>query len=276
VSEKTIFNYFPTKESLLFDREEDLADQLADAFGDRATDQSLVQIALDILTEDTDQMFNAWDAADEPLTAMVVIRQFADMIERTPALRSAMHGMMERLTDVTATALAERAGVDPTDPEPQMAAVILMGLWRVQFMAMRRYADGKISFQDARIAILDELRRAAQVADSGLTSFNAVMQRTSTKQQLQEAADAANEARKQVIAAVKKARDAWMQVAHEARAFHDLEEQKDQLKREQRAARQQMRRTIREQVQREQQAMMRQRQAEMQAARRQRRREPPR
>jgi hypothetical protein len=187
-----------------------------------------------------------------------------------------MHGMMERLTDVTATALAERAGVDPTDPEPQMAAVILMGLWRVQFMAMRRYADGKISFQDARIAILDELRRAAQVADSGLTSFNAVMQRTSTKQQLQEAADAANEARKQVIAAVKKARDAWMQVAHEARAFHDLEEQKDQLKREQRAARQQMRRTIREQVQREQQAMMRQRQAEMQAARRQRRREPPR
>ncbi len=273
VSEKTVFNYFPTKESLLFDREDQLADELADAFSDRTTDRSLAQIALAILTDDVEEMFNAWSASDEPNTAMIVIRQFAELVERTPALQAAMHGMMERLTTVTAEALAERADVDPDDPEPQMAAAILMGLWRVQFLAMQKVADGTRGFTEARDAILDELRRAARVADSGLSSFNLVVQHASTKQQLQDAAEAANEARKQVVAAMQQARVAWMHLAQEARAHHDAEDQREQLKREQRAARRELRETIRshQTQQREQQAAIRQRQIDLQAARRQRR-----
>jgi AcrR family transcriptional regulator len=269
VSEKTIFNYFPTKESLLFDREEDLTDQIADAFSDPATTASLVDIALGILESDVDDMFDMWTTAGAESSAMVVIRQFGDMIERTPALQAALQAMNERLTDVLATALAERAGVAPDDPEPQMAAAILMGLWRVQFRAMHRFADGARPFEEVRRRILDEIRRAARVADSGLSSFNLVVHSTSTKQQLQEAADAANEARRQVVAAVKQARNVWKQVAAEARAHHDFDEQREQMRREQREARQRLRAEIRAQQQqqrRDLQAQMRQVQAEARAS----------
>ncbi|MFN8052264.1 MAG: TetR family transcriptional regulator [Acidimicrobiales bacterium] len=265
VSEKTIYNYFPTKESLLFDHEEALADQLADAFSDRQTTRSLVEIAVGILTQNLDDMFDTWAGTDAPPSTIAVIREFGELIERTPALQAGMHGMTERLTQVAALALAERAGVDPDDPEPQLAAIILMGLWRVQFRSMHRYADGTRTMEDVRRHVLADIRRAARVADSGLTSFNLVLQRNSTKQQVQEAADAANEARRQVIAAVKQARDAWKQVAVEARSLHDIDDQKEQLKeqikRDQRAARQQLRENIREhqRLQREQQAARRRR-----------------
>ena len=180
VSEKTVFNYFPTKESLLFDREADLADELADAFSDRTTERSLTEIALAILERDVQQMYDSWAAADEPDAAMVVIRQFSELIERTPALGAAQHGMMERLTQVTATALADRAGVAPDDPEPQMAAAILMGLWRIQFRAMRRHSDGTRSFADVRDSVIADTRRAARLADSGLSSFDLVVRRGGT------------------------------------------------------------------------------------------------
>lgn len=246
VSEKTIYNYFPTKESLLFDREEALSDQMTDAFSDPSSGRSLVDIALGIIDEQVEDMFETWSATQEPAAAMVVIQQFGELVERTPALQAALHGMTERLTQVLAEALAQRAGVAPDDPEPQMAAVILMGLWRAHQTSMRRHSTGDLGFDEVRDAILIDVRRAARVADSGLSSFNLMVQAGGTKQQLQDAAEAANEARKQVVAAVKQARDAWKQVAHEARSRHEAEEAMEQVRRDQRAARQAVRAAIRE------------------------------
>jgi len=246
VSEKTVYNYFPTKESLLFDREEALTDQLTDAFSDPTSTRSLVDIALGIIDEQVDDMFDTWAATQESSAAMVVISQFGELIERTPALQAALHGMTERLTNVLAEALATRAGVAPDDPEPQMAAAILMGLWRAHSASMRRHADSGGDFAQVRDAVVSDVRRAARVADAGLSSFNLVVQLGTTKQQLQDAAEAANEARKQVVAAVKQARTAWKQMAVEARSRHDADEAIEQMKREQRAARQAVRAAIRD------------------------------
>src|SRR5690348_5123031 len=43
VSEATVFNYFPTKEDLVFNRMEDLEQELLAAIRDRADDESIVQ-----------------------------------------------------------------------------------------------------------------------------------------------------------------------------------------------------------------------------------------
>jgi AcrR family transcriptional regulator len=220
VSEKTVFNYFPTKESLLFDREEDQAQLIAEALRDSGDGTSIVDAMVAVIEGELDWLYGEWSKSGVDPSELSRIRRFAQLIEETSALTAARYGMTERLTAVAATALAERAGVDPEDPEPQIAASLVMGLWSTQFRAMVRYSDGTLSAEDVHAGVLDELHRAAQIADTGLSSFDAAVQGSSGKQQFREAAEAADAARRQVVAAMKQAREAWKQVMSELHEQH--------------------------------------------------------
>jgi hypothetical protein len=150
-----------------------------------------------------------------------MMRRFVELFELTPALRAAQRDMMDRLVEVAAQGMAARAGVDPEDPEPQIAADALLGLWRVQFRAMRKYADGSHSPAELRDLVIDEVRRAARLIDTGLWSFGMAVQGSNSREQLKVAAESANDARKQVMAAIKQARDAWRAVAAEAKSHEE-------------------------------------------------------
>src|ERR1700712_4358812 len=63
VSEKTVYNYFPTKESLLFDREDDTARQLDEALRDRSDGRSIVDSILEVLERDVTWMYGEWIAS---------------------------------------------------------------------------------------------------------------------------------------------------------------------------------------------------------------------
>ncbi|MCU1359189.1 MAG: TetR family transcriptional regulator, partial [Ilumatobacteraceae bacterium] len=110
---------------------------------------------------------------------------------------------------------AERAGVDPDDPEPRIAADAIIGLWGVQYRAMQKYSDGARSAPQIREAVVADIRRAARLLDTGLWSFGMAVQGSNGREQLKSAADAANEARKQVIKAITQARSAWRTMAQE-------------------------------------------------------------
>jgi AcrR family transcriptional regulator len=276
ISEKTIYNYFPTKESLLFDREEDMAAMIHTALSD-PNGGTLTNAALSIVENEIDQMYRAWGASADPSLAITSIERFGDLIENTPALLAAQHGMMERLTEAAAVALAERAGIDPEDPEAQLAAMMIVGLWRVLFVSMRRHSRSGGNIDEIEAAVREDLQRAASLTESGLSSFNLVVQGTRTKDQLKEAADATNEARKQVLAAVKQARDAWRQVMadmHESQhaVQHDLHQTKAEIKAQQHAMRDEIRR--RQAEIRRQQGEMRRAQAEVRRVTQQQRRRP--
>jgi AcrR family transcriptional regulator len=217
VSEKTVFNYFPTKESLLFDREEEIAAHLREALGRRTPETSPITAAFDVVAAELDLVVEhlGEDGADQRF-----VQRFADLVEDTPALRAAQRSMMERLVQVAAEAMAERAGVDPEGPEPQIAAAAIVALWRIQFQALRRYADGTRTPVELRRDILADVERAARLIDTGLWSFSVAVQGTSGRQQLKEAALAANEARKQVVSALKQARDAWRVAVADAHQHH--------------------------------------------------------
>ncbi len=64
------------------------------------------------------------------------------MLQESPSLIAAWHEMIDRLSDIATEAMAARAGVDPEEPEPRIAAEAILNLWKVQFRAMMRYADG--------------------------------------------------------------------------------------------------------------------------------------
>jgi AcrR family transcriptional regulator len=221
VSEKTVYNYFPTKESLLLDREDAMVDAVRRALGPDAPPGSPIEALVGELVDELDAMYEHWDDDRDP--DLTVIQRFSELIESTPSLRAAQRDMMERIAQVAAESLAERAGMDPTDPEPQIAADAMVGLWRVQYTAMKKYSDGSRTPDEVHDAVVDEIRRAARLVDTGLWSFNLVVQGSATRQQLKVAADAANDARKQVIVAIKAARVAWREVAAEVQAHHQSE-----------------------------------------------------
>jgi AcrR family transcriptional regulator len=212
VSEKTVYNYFPTKESLIFDRFEDIEADVRRALGPEAAPIGPVDAAVAVIVADLRRRDGAFDPT--------LIRRFGDLVERTPALRAAQQDMTARMVQVAAQAMAARAGVNPEDPEPQVAANAIVGLWRVQFRSMHRHAEGSGSPAHLRDAVVADVRRAARLIDTGLWSFGVAVQGAGGNEQLRLAAESANEARKQVLTAIRQARLAWRQVKTEAQQQH--------------------------------------------------------
>jgi hypothetical protein len=104
--------------------------------------------------------------------------------------------------------MAARAGVHPDDPEPQIAAAAIIGLWRVQFRSMRRYADESLPPEEIREKVVADVQRAARLIDTGLWSFGLAMG-TGERGRRQAAARSAEQARTRVVAALDEARDSW-------------------------------------------------------------------
>jgi AcrR family transcriptional regulator len=171
VSEKTVFNYFPTKESLILDRLESTMVALKDGLADPAV--SPVQAALTILDGELGAMTSWLASQEDPVQASAAIRRFGTLIGRTPALRSHQSDMMDQFTAVAAGILAGRAGMNPEDPEPQIAAAALLGLWRIQYQALPKYLDGIRTPAQVHLAVTADVRRAADLVAAGLNSFQA-------------------------------------------------------------------------------------------------------
>jgi AcrR family transcriptional regulator len=220
VSEKTIYNYFPTKESLILDREEEMADDIRRTLGPGAPKISPVEATIEILELSMKELFDYWQASEPKDVSM--LREFVELIESTPALRAAHFDMMDRHVQVAATAMAQRAGVDPDDPEPQIAAIALVGLWRIYFRALVKYSYENATPLEVRDAVMKEVRRAARLIDTGVWSFGLAVQGANGREQLKVAGDASNEARRQVIIAIKQAKTAFKQMKHELKdQIHD-------------------------------------------------------
>ena len=124
VSEKTVFNYFPTKESLILDRLESTVASLRTGLAEPGV--SPVQAALRILDRELSAMTSWMAAQDDPAQASAMVRRFGSLIAATPALRAHQSDMMDQFTAVAATILPERAAMSADDPEPQMAAIALL------------------------------------------------------------------------------------------------------------------------------------------------------
>jgi AcrR family transcriptional regulator len=259
VSEKTVYNYFPTKESLILDQEDAMAEAIRTALGPDNSASSPVDAMLAVLSEQRRHLREGLADIGGDEAGLAMFRRFMTAIDATPSLRAARGEMTDRIARIAAVALAERAGVSPDDPEPTVAAQALIGLSQVQSQALRRDASPDETATDVYARAEDELRRAARLIDTGLWSFAMTTASGSgSKEQLKAAAESAQAAGRQVAAALKSARKMFseMQAAHAAApgggsgpwsADWSPFDDGDPRSRE---ARQQWRETQREQVQR--------------------------
>jgi hypothetical protein len=140
---------------------------------------------------------------------LALFRRFMTMIEETPSLRAAYSEMTERLARVAAECLAERAGVSPDDPEPTVAAYALVSLAEVQQRALMRDTESDQSIDDVYARADKQLRRAAQLIDTGLWSFSMTGPSGETREQLRAAAETLQQAGRQVASALRQARKVW-------------------------------------------------------------------
>ena len=81
---------------------------------------------------------------------------------------------MDQFVAVAAGILAERTEMRADDPEPQITATALLGLWRVQFLSLSKYLDGTRSPAQVHQAVTADVHRAARLIDTGLYSFAAL------------------------------------------------------------------------------------------------------
>jgi len=169
VSEKTVFNYFPTKESLILDRLEGTVTSLRAGLADTATTPA--EATLRILDDELDGIASWLAAQDDPSQAAAMIRRFGVLIQATPSLRAYRSDMMDQFVAVAAGILAERAAISAEDPEPQIAATALLGLWRIQFRSLTRYLDGTRTPEQVRQAVTGDVHRAARLIGTGLNSL---------------------------------------------------------------------------------------------------------
>lgn len=165
VSEKTVYNYFPTKESLVVDHPEAAIAALRAGLADAS--RTPTRAVLDILDGERSAIARWLADQDDPDAARKRFSRFAALVEATPQLRAYHRDMTDRLVAVAAEGLAARAGMGPDEPEPWIAAAALVGLWRVQFAALSRHLAGPLDLD----AVAAEVRRAAVVIDGGVADW---------------------------------------------------------------------------------------------------------
>ncbi|MFE9426320.1 helix-turn-helix domain-containing protein [Kitasatospora sp. NPDC006697] len=166
VSEKTVFNYFPTKESLLLDLGDATGAALRTALAD--PDRPPLEAVLEVLAGELAAL-TCWLAAQpDQAGAAAKLRRFRDLTRSTPSLRAHHRDTADRLTELAAALLAARTAGDPAAPEPQIAAAALLGLWRVQCHSLGRHLAAGLPADRLRAAVTEEVRRAARVLAEGL------------------------------------------------------------------------------------------------------------
>src|ERR1700759_4430706 len=205
VSEKTVYNYFPTKESLVLDTADEAVERMARSLRERGPEESLTDAVVRAIKEDTERFGQA------PEELIEFIPLFLGMIDSTPALRAAWLELHDRLANVAREELAAQAGIDPREPEPMAAGRALAGLAEVSLESWTRRIREGLRGEELRRAVDDDLQRAARLLETGMWSFSLPPSHRA-KNQAMEAARAAEDARMQVLKALRQARAALAEV----------------------------------------------------------------
>ena len=169
VSPATVFNYFPTKESLILDVPQGLIEALRTALADPAT--TPIQAMLKILDGELNNLITWLNAQPDKAGAAAAVQRFEAMVRDNPSLHAHHRDMLHRMSTAACEALARRTGVDPQAPEPQIAATALLGLWPIQVNATCRLLDGIRTPEQLRKKVTAEVRRAAELLQAGLGTF---------------------------------------------------------------------------------------------------------
>src|SRR3954451_1164870 len=156
VSEKTVFNYFPTKEDLFFDETDEREQALVADLHNRAPGESMLTA------------LRRGAAANCNRLCSEHFAHFARIIEDSPALQQRERHMFARFARVLEAALLEEGQV--TQAEAAVASTAVIGAYAWMFATARKRALAGDYGPQAERKLRRELERGFAVLD-GLGSF---------------------------------------------------------------------------------------------------------
>ncbi|MFE7561258.1 TetR/AcrR family transcriptional regulator [Kitasatospora sp. NPDC057500] len=131
VAVNTVFNYFPTKEDLFFDRQDEVVDRLARVVRERPAGASPVDAV-------RAELLAGLDAGEPTYGLHSQAAAFWRTVTDSPALRARLLDLGERAEEALAAALAEEAGDGAAAPLPRVLAGALAGAHRAALAEVRR------------------------------------------------------------------------------------------------------------------------------------------
>ena len=160
VAVQTVFNYFPTKEDLVYWRLSSFEDELLTAIRQRPPGQSAIEAFQGFLFAQPGLLGKHDPEAREELIS------FTRMILASPALRAREGQIFSGYTDALAALLAEETGARADDIRPRVAAHAMIGVHR----ALIDYSRGRIADGDLGPRLTRDIRAQARRAFTLLES----------------------------------------------------------------------------------------------------------
>ena len=163
VSEATVYNYFPTKEDLVYAGMENYEARLLETVRTRPCGTTVLAAYRDFVL----QPRGALAAADPESVAPIAT--IARVIAESSALRTREQELFDRFVHELADLIAEERGVLPDDIEPWVVANALMGVNRAMTKAVHHRARAGQPGQQITRDVLDQGRHVLEVLEHGIT-----------------------------------------------------------------------------------------------------------
>lgn len=164
VGRMTVFNHFPRKEDMFFDRDDEGREILREALRDR--DSRIAPV------ETLRLLAHRLVAERRPFVEFSAISQrFIDTIQASETLKARARAIRDELAGVVADALAESVGREPSDADACLAAGLLLATWTVAFLQAHQIYCRTRSSEEADAAFLS-------IVDQGTVGLKAAVANT--------------------------------------------------------------------------------------------------
>ena len=162
VSEATVFNYFPTKEDLVFHRMEAFERELLVAVGDRAPGETVVEAFGRFVLQPRGFLTSSAPDANENMRAV------ARVMTGSVALQTRQREILDGYTNALAALLAAERGLAADDIEAWVIANALIGLHRALIDYTHRQALAGVDNRRIARGVRTHGKRALAALEHGI------------------------------------------------------------------------------------------------------------
>jgi AcrR family transcriptional regulator len=163
VSEQTVFNYFPTKEDLVYERMDTFEDELLAAVRARPMGESALRAFARFILDRSDRA-----ASGEGRRR---VAELTRLVNASPSLKARERQIVAKYTDALTALLAEDTGAAPDDVDPRLAAEAMMAFHRSLVEFARRRALSRTSAASYASEIRAAGEHALALLEGGLADY---------------------------------------------------------------------------------------------------------